>query len=191
MDQTEAELLCSDDDITIGEIGPGDGNGNVNGTIDNNVNNDISNTINDNEEHDMSSVKTEIKLELAALDLNNDQLNTQSAPGDNTPLDQLVQQNSIPVANADGNDDGLAAAERMDLDDPEVFGPFTEFQLAPNIQNNVDQMFYDSFKDQISLLDTAIGLVPYTFELIKYSEIFSALDVFQTLIRRYFTTETS
>ena len=143
---------------------------NINGDVNNinvnniNVNNNISKTINNNDSQkgvpDVSEVKTEIKLELAALDLNLDDPSTQ--PDDNLPLDQLVNQdNTASVDNADGNDDCTeeqpAAVEKMKVDDPEAFGPFSQSQITANIQDRTDQMFYDSFHDQVTLLETAIG----------------------------------
>ena len=149
--------MLSDDDKT-------DKNIDVN---DDNVNNNISNTINNTDGTNLSAVKTEIKLEMEALNINTDP----SASADNIPLDQLVAtQQSTDVEDADadtgGNDgpsdDGqvsAASVESMVVDDPEAFGPFTRSQLTATIQSEVDQMFYNSFQDQISLLETAIGLV--------------------------------
>ena len=47
--------------------------------------------------------------------------------------------------------------EEMEVDDPEIFGPFAKSQLEPSIQTEADQGHFDSFKDNMSLLKTAIG----------------------------------
>ena len=126
----------------------------------NNVNDNISNTINNENGSNLTAVKTEIKLEMEALDLNRDPTGSK----DNIPLDQLVSSNKPnDDFDADGNgtpSGGNVSAvveEPMAVDDPELFGPFTKSQLTANIQSETDQMFYNSFQDQITLLETAIG----------------------------------
>lgn len=160
MSQTEAELLAYEEDMPSGG---GDGthcsDHNAGDNVNNNISNNINNTINNNEHklnENLTNVKAEIKLELEALDINKEKSTNSSR--DNIPLNQLVGTvTPVPVVNVDGNDDSTIPAEKMNLDDPEVFGPFTKSQITATISNSVDQMFYDSFQDQISLLQSAIG----------------------------------
>ena len=53
--------------------------------------------------------------------------------------------------------DNSVTEEKMEVDDPHVFGPFSESQLVPQIQSDADQGHYDSFQDNMDLLKTAIG----------------------------------
>ena len=178
---TEAELLASDEDMPSGESkndqpvsAANQDGGNINNDVNNinvnnlNVNSNISNTT-PMDTSNLQAVKTEIKLELESLSLNNDSSAAVSAT-DNVPLDQLVsvdKQNL--VVDAGGNDDNASVSdvpavdiEPMavdDLDDPDAFGPFTKSHITADIQSDTDRMFYNSFQDQISLLETAIGHV--------------------------------
>ena len=144
---------------------------NVNNDDSSNVNDNISNTINHMDTSNLTAVKTEIKLEMEALNINKD---IPSSSTDNIPLDQLITPGSHnDDFDADGNDDdkdtdlSAASDESMVVDDPELFGPFTRSQLTAVIQSDTDQMFYNSFQDQISLLESAIGIVSIISSLNK------------------------
>ena len=172
----------NNDDQTVSAASQGDDNinNNVNNIDVNNIN--VNNNINDTTPMDttnLQAVKTEIKLELEALNLNND--STTAVPAtDNVPLDQLVSvDKQSPVVNADGNDDNppvsdvpavdvepMAVDDLDDPDDPNAFGPFTKSHITADIQSDTDRMFYNSFQDQISLLETAIGTVIVVFSLV-------------------------
>ena len=77
---------------------------------------------------------------------------TDQQPGaqTNNPTDEKGFQN-------DADKEAPEAPMEVDDEDPDVFGPFSESQLRPNIQNDADQGYYNAFQDNMTMLKTAIG----------------------------------
>ena len=81
---------------------------------------------------------------------NSNKFNTPDTSGD------VVDDNIDNDADED-DDDEDGDAEMVFEKDPEAFGPFTQSQLAPVFQTDVDRHIYDAFQDNMNLLKTAIG----------------------------------
>ena len=84
----------------------------------------------------------------------------------------------LDVSKSNKTDDKTVTTteEAMEVDDPEIFGPFTHTQLHPIIQNETDQDHFDSFQDSMTLLKTAIGRFLYiNLFFFFFTEIYKGL----------------
>ena len=93
---------------------------------------------------------------LATAKLTQKDLRTDS----NENASNLASDGDVSKSNKTDDQKGFqndADEKPMELDDPEVFGPFTTSQLTPRIQTDTDQGHFDAFSDNMAMLKTAIG----------------------------------
>ena len=74
-------------------------------------------------------------------------------------------ENATPLPSNSVEPEPNIPEEKMELDDPEIFGPFTKSQLEPNIQTDADQGHLDCFIENMSMLKAAIGMLTKSFLL--------------------------